>query len=203
MFLYGAGGHAKVIIDILNTARIPVAGIFDDNLKDCTLSGYPILGKYNDQELSRPLIISIGNNLIRASLAKKLSEDFGIAVHSGAIVSPSAVIEAGTVVMQGAVIQADAKVGKHVIINTNASVDHDCIIRSFSHISPGVVLCGHVEVGEGTFIGAGSVVTPGVKIGEWCKVAAGSVITKDLPSNVTVKSVNTLDTIFNDRTDLN
>ena len=31
MYLYGAGGHAKVILDILQSFGISVKGVFDDN----------------------------------------------------------------------------------------------------------------------------------------------------------------------------
>ncbi|MGN0334372.1 MAG: acyltransferase, partial [Lachnospiraceae bacterium] len=40
-----------------------------------------------------------------------------------------------------------------------------------------------VEVGAGTWIGAGSTILPGVHIGEGCVIAAGSVVTRDIPAN--------------------
>ncbi|MBW7848688.1 MAG: hypothetical protein H3C41_11475 [Bacteroidales bacterium] len=52
---------------------------------------------------------------------------------------------------------------------------------SSHHLSPQSVLCGNVHIGEGSWIGAGSIVIPGVKIGKWCVIAAGSVVTKDIP----------------------
>ena len=42
----------------------------------------------------------------------------------------------------------------------------------------------YVQVGEGTWIGAGTTITPGVKIGNWSVVGAGSVVTKNIPDNV-------------------
>ena len=185
MFLYGASGHAKVIIDILGSAGIRVSGLFDDNPAIKELYGRKVLGKYAGQALDALLIISIGDNAIRAKIAQSLQLDFGKAIHSKSIVSPSASIAAGTVVMQGAVVQADAFVGKHVILNTRASVDHDCAIGDYSHISPGAVLCGGVEVGEGSHIGAGAVVIPGVTIGKWCRIGAGAVVIRDVPDHCT------------------
>lgn len=181
MYLFGASGHAKVIIDILKASEIEVDGLIDDNPNVNTLLGYTV--SHGITDLS-PIIVSIGGNSIRKKVVDKLTGDFGKAIHPLALVSDTVLIGEGTVVMQGAIIQADAKIGKHCIINTGASVDHECIIDDFVHISPHSTLCGNVSVGEGSWIGAGTTVIPGVKIGKWCVVGAGSVVTKDLPDNV-------------------
>ena len=52
------------------------------------------------------------------------------------------------------------------------------------HLSPHSTLCGNVTVGEGAWIGAGSVILPGIKIGKWSIVGAGSVVCKDIPDGV-------------------
>lgn len=181
MYLYGASGHAMVIMDILKANGISIEGLVDDNPERNDLLGFPVFhGKLD----ASPLIISIGNNKIRKKIAESYSAEFGTAVHPSAIVSEYAQIGEGTVVMQGAIIQTCAKVGKHCIINTGASVDHECQIDDYVHISPHATLCGNVHVGEGTWIGAGTTVIQGVKIGKWCMIGAGSVVTKDIPDGV-------------------
>lgn len=178
MFLYGASGHAKVIIDMLENRKIVVDGLFDDNETIHNLLGYPV---YPVTEIKGPLIISIGNNRVRSRIAFSLYVEFGQISHPSAIISRRAGIGEGTVVMQGAVIQSCSTIGKHCIINTGASVDHDCMVRDFVHISPHSTLCGNVCIGEGSWVGAGSVILPGIKIGRWCVIGAGSVVTKDIP----------------------
>ncbi|WP_018479660.1 acetyltransferase [Pontibacter roseus] len=185
MYLYGASGHAKVIIDILRDAAIPVAGVFDDNPNIREVSGIPAVGPYTGQKLDKPLLISIGDNTIRRRIAQKLQVNYGKAIHPSAIISASATIQEGTVVMQGAIIQASVHIGKHAIVNTGASIDHDCRIGDYAHISPGAVLSGNVQVGEGTHVGAGAVVIPNLKIGKWCKIGAGAVVIRDIPDGVT------------------
>lgn len=182
MKLYGASGHAKVIIDILNASSREITKIFDDNKNITNLHGIDVsLPDFLDDD---EFIISIGNNHIRKLVSQKLQfAKFGIAIHPSAIISPYAEIGEGSVIMQGAIIQSGAKIGKHCIINTGASVDHDCTIGDFVHISPKVALCGNVTVGDGTQIGVGSSVVPGVKIGCWSLVCAGSVVTKEIPDN--------------------
>lgn len=180
MYLYGASGHAKVIMDIVESQGKNIEALIDDNNCVNELCNRPVV--HSAEGLS-PIIISIGNNSIRKAIAEKLDCEFDTAIHSSAIISPSAKINKGTVVMQGAIVQADAIIGKHCIINTGATVDHECVIEDYVHISPNATLCGNVHVGEGTQIGAGSVVVPGVKIGKWSLICAGSVVTKDIPDN--------------------
>lgn len=48
----------------------------------------------------------------------------------------------------------------------------------------GYTKIGCVSIGNGVFIGAGSVVLPNVKIGDNSIIGAGSVVTKDVPPNV-------------------
>ncbi len=183
MYLYGAGGHAKVILDILEAQGYEVAGVVDDNPALTEFMGKPVL--HGVKEVS-PVIISIGINGTRRKVVEKLDSQtvFGTAIHPSAIVSPHATIEEGTVVMQGAIVQTGAQIGKHCIINTGASVDHDCMLENFVHISPHATLCGDVKVGEGTWIGAGAVVIQGIRIGKNCVIGAGSVVCKDVPDGV-------------------
>lgn len=177
MYLYGASGHAKVIIDILKDRKIVISGLFDDNRAVKSLLGYSV---FPAEKIDGPLIISIGDNKIRNRIASSIQVEFGQAIHSSVILSGCVEIGKGTVVMQGAIVQSCSVIGEHCIINTGASVDHDCVIGNFAHVSPHATLCGHVEIGTGSWIGAGAVVLPGIKVGRWCVIGAGSVVTKDI-----------------------
>lgn len=186
MYLYGASGHAKVIIEILEKNGISIKGIFDDNKAISALFNYSVTafpGAFDP--LADELIISIGNNSIRKKVSEQLQAHFGKAIHPFTSISSRSEIGEGAVVMAGVVINAEASIGKHCIINTNASVDHDCVVADFVHISPNAALCGNVTVGEGTHIGAGTVIIPGVHIGKWCNIGAGSVVIKDVPDFTT------------------
>lgn len=189
MYLLGASGHAKVIIDSLKASGIKISGLFDDNPKVKELLEYNVYGPFDPIRLGdEELIISVGLNHIRKKIVDKLPGEirYGNAIHPSAIISEHASLGEGTVVMQGAVIQSCVSIGKHCIINTTASVDHDCLLEDYVHISPNATLCGAVKVGEGSQVGAGAVVIPGIKIGKWSLVAAGAVVMKDVPDNVLV-----------------
>ena len=184
MNLYGASGHAKVIIDILRKSNQGIEKIFDDNesIKDILSINVFSTKNIDDSEL----IISIGNNKIRKDISGKLKSNFGKAIHPNSIIDPTVKLEEGTVVMAGAIINSSTKIAKHCIINTSASIDHDCILEDFVHISPNATLCGNVNIGEGTHIGAGATIIPGIKIGKWSTIGAGSVVIKDVEDGVTV-----------------
>lgn len=188
MLVYGAGGHAKVIIScILESGGIPY-GIFDDDFGKKEILHFPITGIYNPRIYpDKNLIIAIGENTSRRRLSTIIQHAFGKIIHATALVDNSVTIGEGTCVLHKVIIQADSVIGKHVIINTSASIDHDCIVADFAHISPGVVLAGGVSVGENTLIGVGSIVTPGLKIGRNCFVAAGSVVTQNIPDGAIVR----------------
>lgn len=181
MYLHGAGGHAKVIVEILKSVGQKVEGLVDTDSEIKDLNGIPV---YHGETDFSPVIVSIGNNATRKKVAEKLNCEFGTAVDASAIVSDSAKIGEGTVVMQGAIIQVEAEIGRHCIVNTGASVDHECRIGDYVHISPHATLCGDVTVGEGAWIGAGATVIQGVKIGKWSVIGAGSVVVEDIPDNV-------------------
>ena len=181
MYLYGASGHAKVIIDILHASGIKLKGMFDDDKTINQLITFPVSHEWKGES---PIVVSIGNNEIRKQIVQKLNCDFGTVIHPSSIISPEAKIGGGSVVMQGAIVQSGARVGKHCILNTGASVDHECVIDDFVHISPKATLCGNVRIGEGAWIGAAAVVIPGVKIGKWAVIGAGSVVVDDIPDGV-------------------
>jgi len=199
VMIVGAGGHGKVVADILaqmNTAQ--VLGFLDDNpqKQGQEIMGHKITGTVSKFPAAAndnvKFLVAVGDNKTRKDIVHKLSTDrdnFINAIHPSAIISKHAVIGRGVVVMPGAVINAGAYIGNHVIVNTASSIDHDCYIHDFAHISPGARLGGNVEVGEGAQVGIGATVLPGKVIGAWSVVGAGSVVTRDIPSRTVVVGI--------------
>lgn len=185
MIIYGAGGHAKVILDILLSQNIAVNGIIDDNnavTEFCKFKVHHII----PQNLHDELIIAIGDNYSRKKIAGKTQANFGIVIHSSAVISSTAHINKGTVIFHGSIIQAYTQIAEHVILNTSCTIDHDCILEKYVHVAPHATVCGNITIGEGTLIGAGAVIIPHIKIGKWCVIGAGSVIINDIPDYAVV-----------------
>lgn len=181
VYLYGASGHAKVVMDIAQLAYYEVPCLIDDNPQVNELAGFPVV--HSAEDLS-PIIVTIGDCKIRKKIVERLgNREFLTIVHPNAIRAESVQLGYGTVVMAGAIMNPYVTVGNHCIINTGASLDHDVKIGDFVHIAPHCTLCGEVIIGEGTWVGAGTTVIQGVHIGKNCFIGAGAVVIKDIPDN--------------------
>ena len=184
MYLYGAGGHAKVVRDILESSGQKISGVIDDNPDVDTFMGMPVLHSLDNVD---EVIVCIGNCKSRLETVEKLKARnirFGRAIHPSAVISPFSEIGEGSVVMPGVVINSGSKVGCHCIVNSGAVVEHDCLLGDFVHVSPNATLCGGLCVGSSTWIGAGAVVVHGMHIGAGCMIGAGSVVLHHIPDGV-------------------
>lgn len=183
VIIIGAGGHGRVIADILRSSGREVSGFLDDHATSGPDTN--VLGKVEDAPRfkdSAEFIIGIGDNKTRMEIAERFKGvlRFATAVHKSAVIAPGAVLGEGSAVMAGAVVNVGAVIGSHCVINTSASVDHDCALSDFVHVSPGARLAGNVTLGKGTWIGIGGVVINDVTICPWCVIGAGGVVIKNL-----------------------
>lgn len=194
----GAGGHAKVILDLLEQqGELDIVGCTDPSTAGGDVLGYPILG--SDAILPDLFasgvhhgFIAIGDNNVR-SKTFGLLRGIGIilinVISSRAVISRHASLGAGIAVMGGAVINTGSVVGDGAIINTGAIVDHDCHVSEYAHICPGAALAGCVQIGQGALVGTGASIKPGMSVGAWTTVGAGAVVVRDLPARVTAIGV--------------
>lgn len=187
MILFGASGHAKVIIDSLEKSGQKVDCLVDADATITKLQGYEVIfeGDFKAKE-GDEFIVSIGHNHIRKKVAEGLNSTFGWAIHPTAVLADDVSIGQGTVLMAGAIVNSSTEIGRHGIINTGATIDHDCILADYVHVSPNATLCGGIKVGEGTHIGAGATIIPNLKIGQWATIGAGTVVIEDVPDGATV-----------------
>ena len=187
MILFGASGHAKVIIDILEKQGVSIEYLVDADPNIKELQSYQVKyeGDYVASSVDK-VIVSIGSNKIRKDVARLLNVEFGWAIHPSAILGDDVSVGQGSVVMANTAINSSSSIGNHNIINTNASIDHDCELMDYVHISPNATLCGGIKVGEGTQIGAGATIIPNLSIGKWATIGAGSVIINNIPDYAVV-----------------
>jgi sugar O-acyltransferase (sialic acid O-acetyltransferase NeuD family) len=188
IFIYGAGGQAKIILDCLRNARqsYGVVTLVDDNeaRHGESLLGHRIRSK--DAIGAERGFIAIGGNKDRLRVAAAFKGKLVTLIHRTATISEETSIGEGTLLMAGSIVNIGTRIGDNVIINTAATVDHDCVIHDGVHIAPGCHLCGNVEVGSGTLLGVGTVVVPGIRIGRNARIHAGQAITRDVADGETV-----------------
>lgn len=199
IYLWGAGGHAKVVADVVRAMGMQVAGFLDEShaRHGQDYYGARILGGeswLDSKEADRTceVFVAIGNNAARLRcLEFAINAGFTVPslIHPSAVVSPTAQLEVGTVIMAGAIVQSDTLIGRGGIINTGASVDHDCVLGRDVHIAPGARLAGQVTVGDRTLIGVSASVIPQIHIGHDCVVGAGAVVVTDVPDHQTVVGI--------------
>lgn len=193
----GAGGHAKVVADILLCQGMEVLGFLDDDPKTwgAIRLGLHVLGSISGYQDYAPdvLAIGIGENLARQRIVERLGaaerQMWCNAIHPAAVVARSVRIGRGVVIAAGAVVNPDTAIGDYAIINTGATVDHDCEIGEYTHIAPGAHLSGGVVLGQGVLLGVGSCVAPLKSIGDWAIVGAGAAVARDIPPRVVAKGV--------------
>ena len=177
IIILGSGGHAKVLLEILEKKNEEILGVCCPNLKSIKQNFWrnlPVLGDDNYLENidnnSVKIVNGIGySNTDRKRIFNKMNKmgfKFKTVIHPSSIISKNAQISEGSQIFAGSIIQTDTIIGKNSIINTGSQLDHDCIIGDHCHIAPGCILCGNVTISDMVFLGCGSTVVQGVRVNE-------------------------------------
>ena len=196
VIILGAGGHARVLIELLIAAGQKILGVIDINKnKGDVFFGVQVLG--NDEAINVfssdevDLVNGIGSlpgqddRFAAAKEFRKKGYRFASVIHPASIVASEVVIEEGVQIMAACVLQPGVEIGMDSIINTGVIIDHDCKIGKNCHLAPAVTLSGGVKVNDGVHIGTGSSVIQNKIIGANTVIAAASVVYHDIPKNVT------------------
>lgn len=201
LLILGAGGHARVIADVLlcrlsRGSAFELLGYLDDDpgLIRKRILGRPVLGTLTEvsQIPHEAVVIGIGDNETRARLFRELKERgevFASVIHPQSIIAHDVKIGRGTVIFAGAIVNTGTVIGEDVILNTGCRVDHNCTVESHVHICPGTSLGGGVTVGEGAFLGIQSTVIHYRSVGAWATIGGGAAVIKDVPPHVTAVGV--------------
>lgn len=207
MVIVGAGGHARVVIDIASGHKdITIAAIVDNDpsLQGTCLDDIFVVGSDSVLfDLHRDGIshAALGVGALRQNRidlhyrqvlfeeVKQVGFDMVNLIHQSASVAKSVEMGCGILIGAQAVVNPGVKVGDNVVINTGVLVDHDCRVGNHVQLAPGSVLAGNVEVGEKAHIGAGATIIQSMRIGNKAVVAAGAVVINDVPDGTTVMGV--------------
>lgn len=192
LIVFGASGHARVILDMAErTGGFRILGLLDSfKPAGVRFQDHPVLG---DESMlpalaaSNPGLqvhIAIGDNDARARITRHLISlcpeiILATIIDPSAFVSRTAHIGPGSCVMPGAVVNAGAVTGTACIINSRAVLEHDARMGDHSSMGPGSIIAGGASIGDSAAILAGGVVKHGVRMGAHCVALTGAVIMSD------------------------
>lgn len=193
VILLGAGGHAKVVLDLLHALDRQIIGICDPGLAAegaKAWRGLSVLGDDQAVEQYAPTEVELVNgsgslpgNNARCRLHVQFTRNgyrFATLVHPSAIFGSGVELGQGVQVMAGVIVQAETRIGDDVILNTGARIDHDVQIGDHVHVAPGAVLSGNIRLGSGCHIGAGASLLQGIHIGSGVVIGIGTMVLADV-----------------------
>ena len=176
LLIIGCGGHARSIIDILETSTdYNISGLIGiEKELGKKVFNYSIIGKDSDlfqlRKIYSNAFIAIGQipfakiRIKIANLLKELKYAIPVLISKNSIVSERALIGKGTSIGHGSVVNAGSKIGENCIINSQSLIEHDCIIEDFCHVSTGALINGGTRIGRGSFIGSGAIIREGITL---------------------------------------
>jgi sugar O-acyltransferase (sialic acid O-acetyltransferase NeuD family) len=190
VFIIGAGGFSKQVIDTFKSSNYLICGIFDDFRKDEFYKNTKILGKIEDINKIVPfgenLFISLGDNKIRKELYDDLKNYiFPNCFRPNCDIPTTVNIGIGNYVGSYCKLGEDSKIGNFNFINECSIIAHDTYIGDFNHLAPNVSMGGFSEIGHNNLIGTGGIILPKIKIGNENVIGAGGVIIKNIENNGT------------------
>lgn len=178
VIVIGAGGHSKVIGEIIQSSQDELIGYLDDNI-----TGENIIGTIQDvlrlheKDEKIEFIIGIGNNEVRNKIYQEYPQlNYYTAIHPSAIISPSARVGVGTVIMANVVINSNTTVGDNCIINTATVIEHDCTIENGVHLSYRVTVGAGSIIGKEAYIDMGAIIARGVTVQSHQKIDIKEII---------------------------
>lgn len=204
IYIFGAGGHAREILQILQDINTksrkkrwrPLGILLDPgySVATCKLPAeLPVLVDPECWKTDTAVVIAVGQSAARQRIFGNLLtlgfNHFPTLVHPSAWLANSAHLGEGNIIFAGSMLNADITLGNHVHLNLACSISHDSVIGDFSTLGPGCRLCGNCFLATGVDLGANCTMIPHSRIGEWAIIGAGAVVRGEIPGHCTAVGV--------------
>lgn len=190
IILLGAGGQAKIVLDLLDkNHQYEVVAVLDDDealhntkiLNSVVKGDIKSLINYSSDEIG--FIVCIADNKRREEIFNN-SIDLGYeplnVISRIANISNFATLGKGIAIADMCNIHPDVILGDNIIIGPMTSVAHDSKVESHVHLSSGCRLAGNVTIQEYADLGTAVSVIPGKTIKKHSIIGAGAVVVKDI-----------------------
>ncbi len=194
----GAGPYTATLLDTFDDHghELPfrLAGFaqnVDASRKGDSIEGLPI---YTMDELpalagTHQALCILGDPIAKRHFVESVESmgfQFATLIHPMARHSRRCTIGEGGYVGIHAMTFRNAKMGRHVTVLGQAIVGDECVVEDFATIATDTKLSGGVVIGEGAFVGVGSIITERLRIGKGAVIGAGSVVIRHVPDGATV-----------------
>tara|TARA_B100001059_G_scaffold234848_1_gene278542 strand:+ start:145 stop:783 length:639 start_codon:yes stop_codon:yes gene_type:complete len=175
---------ARPLLALEKLHHLKWLGWIDDNpdYHGRIFCGKPVIGSIIDVLERHPnyyFVNSVGLSAIRRRAVNEKLEPFSdrtIAVIHPTVDTDFCVISEGVVISAGVHLEPNTFINSNTMILPGCTIGHDCHIGRDCFIGPGVHICGTVEIGDYSWIGAGTVIHPGSKLGAYSVTSQGANI---------------------------
>jgi sugar O-acyltransferase (sialic acid O-acetyltransferase NeuD family) len=198
IFMWGSSSHAGYTSEIVEQQeKYEIKFLYDPTLESDTYQhGYKVFsGSLQELESAvehsevQGVIVAIGDNFVRYSIANQIKQNFAdlefvSAIHESAVISNDAEIGKGVVVMAGSVVERYSTVGEGAFLATSCSVGYNNRIGPYASISVKASTGGNCNIGERSVISMGATVIQEIEVGQRSVVGADSLVLNDIPKDV-------------------
>lgn len=163
LLIYGSKEFSATVAELAENCGYHVAGLIDDFSRT-----EKVLGTFEQIMRTHPpsayqIAIAIGYENLSArwqvwSRVKAAGYSAPPLVHPRAYVAKSATLGEGTMIMAAAMVDVRAAIGDLAVVWPGACINHDARVAENCFVSPNATLCGYVNLGAHSFVGAGAAI---------------------------------------------
>jgi sugar O-acyltransferase (sialic acid O-acetyltransferase NeuD family) len=201
LVIVGAGGFGREVLawarqSVQFEREWTIKGFIDDNPSalDGKNTPAPLLGSVQDYQPRDEdvFVCAIGIPAVKRHCSELLlarTARFTQIVHRTAVLGDNIELSDGIILCPYTVVSGNNRLGRGVAINLHSSVDHDACVGDWSQINCHCDLTGAVQIGREVFVGSSVAIIPGVVIGDGAYLGAGSVVLRNVPAGTKVFGV--------------
>jgi sugar O-acyltransferase (sialic acid O-acetyltransferase NeuD family) len=198
LVVIGSGGFGRETVEAVRAVNAErptwdLLGFLDDDptLIGSKVDGLPVLGPIEEARTRFEMVQLVvctghpGNYFSKREIVERLAlhpSRYSTIVHPTAALSSTSEIGRGSVLLAQVVTTAAVQIGAHVAVMPGTVLTHDDVVDDFATFGAGVRLGGRVHVGQGAYVGSGSLIREDCHIGAWSLVGMGAIVTRDIPS---------------------
>lgn len=129
------------------------------------------------------VVVGEGTRIGRGAVIGGEPQDLGFdpATASSVVLGKKNVIREHVTIHRGSKPGGVTRIGDGNFLMVGCHLAHDVLLGDKNIIANAVLLAGHVQVGNSTFMGGGAVFHQFLRIGDYCVVQGNSAFSKDIP----------------------